>query len=75
MGGLLVGRVLTERPDLFAAAQLAVGIVNPLRILAAENGANQKAELGDPATEAGYRSIFEMDPLPARQSRTPRIRR
>jgi prolyl oligopeptidase len=36
--------------------------VNPLRILAAENGANQKAELGDPETEAGFRSIYEMDP-------------
>jgi prolyl oligopeptidase len=62
MGGVLVGRALTERPDLFAAVQLAVGIVNPLRILQAENGANQKGELGDPATEAGYRSIAEMDP-------------
>lgn len=62
MGGVLVGRALTERPDLFAAVQLAVGIVNPLRILHAENGANQKGELGDPSTEAGYRSIFEMDP-------------
>jgi len=62
MGGVLVGRALTERPDLFGAIQVSVGIVNPLRILAAENGANQKGELGDPTTEAGYRSIFEMDP-------------
>jgi prolyl oligopeptidase len=62
MGGVLVGRALTERPDLFGAAQLAVGIVNPLRILEAENGANQKGELGDPTTEAGYRAIAEMDP-------------
>ncbi|NVB77504.1 MAG: S9 family peptidase [Kofleriaceae bacterium] len=62
MGGVLVGRALTERPDLFAVVQLAVGIVNPLRILAAENGANQKTELGDPSTEAGYKQILEMDP-------------
>jgi len=62
MGGVLIGRVLTERPDLFAAVSIGVGIVNPLRILAADNGANQKAELGDPETEAGYRSILEMDP-------------
>jgi prolyl oligopeptidase len=62
MGGVLVGRALTERPDLFGVVQLAVGIVNPLRILEAENGANQKGELGDPATEAGYRWIAEMDP-------------
>jgi prolyl oligopeptidase len=62
MGGVLVGRAITERPDLFAAARIAVGILNPLRILAAENGANQKAELGDPETEAGYKALLEMDP-------------
>lgn len=62
MGGILVGRAITDRPDLFAAAHVAVGAVNPLRTLAAENGANQKVELGDPETEAGFRSIFEMDP-------------
>ncbi len=62
MGGVLVGRAITERPDLFAAANLGSGFVNPLRILAGENGANQKVELGDPDSEAGFRSIYEMDP-------------
>jgi prolyl oligopeptidase len=62
MGGVLIGRAITDRPDLFAAANIAVGIVNPLRILAAENGANQKTELGDPETEAGYKSLYAMDP-------------
>ncbi len=62
MGGVLVGRALTERPDLFGAVSIGSGIVNPLRIMHAENGANQKAELGDPETEAGYRSILKMDP-------------
>jgi prolyl oligopeptidase len=62
MGGILVGRAITDRPDLFAAAQLAVPAVNPLRILAAENGANQMGELGDPSTEAGYKGLAEMDP-------------
>ena len=62
MGGILIGRAITERPDLYSAANVAVGVVNPLRILAAENGANQKAELGDPETEGGFRSIYEMDP-------------
>jgi prolyl oligopeptidase len=62
MGGVIVGRALTERPDLFAAVHVAVGIVNPLRILAADNGANQVSELGDPSTEPGYKSILEMDP-------------
>ena len=62
MGGILMGRALDERPDLFAAAHIAVGSVNPLRTLAAENGANQVLELGDPRTEAGYRSILAYDP-------------
>ncbi|HSD88219.1 MAG TPA: prolyl oligopeptidase family serine peptidase, partial [Kofleriaceae bacterium] len=62
MGGVIVGRTITERPDLFAVAQLQVAIVNPLRILEAENGANQKNELGDPMTEVGYRALVEMDP-------------
>jgi len=62
MGGVLVGRAITERPDLFAAVNIAVGLTNPVRILAAENGANQKVELGDPDTEPGFRSILEMDP-------------
>jgi len=62
MGGILMGRALDERPDLFAAAHIAVGAVNPLRILAAENGANQLLELGDPRTEVGYRSILAYDP-------------
>ena len=61
MGGALVGRAITDRPDLFAAANIAVGVVNPTRILLAENGANQKMELGDPETEAGFKSVYDMD--------------
>jgi prolyl oligopeptidase len=61
-GGILVGRAITERPDLFAAVNISVGMVNPLRLLAAQNGANQIAEVGDPRTEAGYKQIFAMDP-------------
>ena len=62
MGGILIGRAITERPDLFAAAHIGVGFVNPLRLMNAENGPNQIAELGDPASEAGYRALFAMDP-------------
>jgi prolyl oligopeptidase len=62
MGGVLVGRAITERPDLFGVAHIGVGFVNPLRMLEGQNGANQIGELGDPSTETGYRSIFEMDP-------------
>lgn len=61
-GGILVGRAITERPDLFAAADIAVGMVNPIRLLAAENGANQKVEFGDPESETGFRTLLEVDP-------------
>jgi prolyl oligopeptidase len=62
MGGVLIGRAITERPELFAAAHIGVGMVNPLRILHAENGANQLAELGSPETDAGLRGLIDMDP-------------
>ncbi|HKU36879.1 MAG TPA: prolyl oligopeptidase family serine peptidase [Polyangiales bacterium] len=62
MGGILVGRAVTERPELFAAVSIGVGVLNPTRILFAINGENQRAELGDPDTEAGFRSILNMDP-------------
>lgn len=62
MGGLLVGMAITTRPELFAAAHLRDGEVNPLRMMHAANGAAQQSELGDPETEAGYRQIAAMDP-------------
>jgi len=62
MGGILMGRTLIERPDLFAAVHIAVGALNPLRLLVAENGANQIGELGDPRIEADYKSIRAFDP-------------
>ncbi len=62
LGGILVGRAITARPELFAAANIKVGLVNPVRMLHASNGANQKAELGDPETEAGFTQILAMDP-------------
>jgi prolyl oligopeptidase len=61
-GGILIGRATTDRPEVFAAAHIAVGMINPLRILAADNGADQIAEVGDPRIEAGYKQIYAMDP-------------
>jgi prolyl oligopeptidase len=62
MGGVLIGRVITDRPDLFAAANIAVGLTNPLRLLTAKNGPTQIPEVGDPETEAGFKSLLAMDP-------------
>lgn len=71
MGGILMGRTLVERPDLFAAAHIAVGAINPLRLLAGENGANQISELGDPRIESDYRSILAFDPYANVKPGTP----
>lgn len=62
MGAVLVGRALTLAPDKFGAAVIQVGFLNPLRLMHAQNGANQIGELGDPATEAGFRALHAMDP-------------
>jgi prolyl oligopeptidase len=62
MGGILIGRAITDRPELFAAANIVVGMVNPLRLLAAKNGPTQIPEIGDPETEAGFKAIAAMDP-------------
>jgi prolyl oligopeptidase len=36
--------------------------MNPSRLLAAQNGANQFAEVGDPRTDAGLHAVAAMDP-------------
>ncbi|HWL86375.1 MAG TPA: prolyl oligopeptidase family serine peptidase, partial [Polyangiaceae bacterium] len=60
-GGILIGRAVTERPDLFAAASIYAGVVNAMRILEASNGANQKDEMGSPDNEAGAHALYAMD--------------
>ena len=62
MGGVLVGRAITERPELFRAAVIHVGMVNALRYLEGNNGANQTAELdATPSTPEGFRTLLAMD--------------
>lgn len=62
MGGVLVGRAITESPDAFAAAILGVPTLNPLRYLESQNGANQSAELGaTPDTAEGFATLLAMD--------------
>lgn len=62
MGGVRIGRAITDRPDRFAAADLYVGVVDPLRLLAAKNGPIQIPEVGDPETEADFQALAAMDP-------------
>jgi prolyl oligopeptidase len=60
-GGLLAPPAALRRPDLFGALISNVGIVNPIRLAQAENGANQFGEMGDPATEAGFNALLAQD--------------
>ncbi|MEO7181288.1 MAG: prolyl oligopeptidase family serine peptidase [Gemmatimonadaceae bacterium] len=60
-GGMPMGRAITERPELFRAAIIGVGITNPLRFETTTNGVANIPEFGSTATEAEFRGLLEMD--------------
>jgi len=60
-GGILIGRALTERPDLFAVALPRVGCVNAVRMETTPNGVPNIPEFGSCQTEEGFKSLYEMD--------------
>lgn len=60
-GGMLVGRAMTERPDLFAGVHLAYGGLNPMRAESHANGAPNIAEFGSIADPDEARWIYDMD--------------
>ncbi len=60
-GGILINNAIVERPDLFAAAVVEVGVSNTLRFEMTANGAANIAEFGSVSTEAGFRSLLAMD--------------
>lgn len=60
-GGLLSPPAALRRPDLFAGLVANVAILNPTRLAAANNGANQFGEMGNPAEEAGYKALTTQD--------------
>lgn len=61
MAGTLVPEAALRKPSAFGAMITRVGIVNASRLAAAENGANQMAEMGDPAVPAQYADLVAMD--------------
>lgn len=61
-GGLLVGAVANQRPDLFAAALPSVGVMDMLRFDRFTGGPLWVGEFGDPAREADFRNLFAYSP-------------
>jgi prolyl oligopeptidase len=60
-GGILIGRAITERPDLFAVAIPRVGCLNQVRSETTPNGVNNTPEFGSCETEAGFQALYAMD--------------
>ena len=61
-GGVLVGRALTQRSDLFRAVILDVPAVDALRFEATRNGAPNIPEWGSVKTQEGFQALRAMSP-------------
>ena len=59
-GGITIGRAITERPDLFAAALDDVGLSDALRVELSPNGPPNIPEFGSTKTPEGYQALYEM---------------
>jgi prolyl oligopeptidase len=61
-GGLMVGAVVNQRPDLFAAALPSVGVMDMLRFDKFTGGALWLGEYGNPAREEDFRNLLSYSP-------------
>ena len=61
-GGLLVGAVVNQRPDLFAAALPAVGVMDMLRFDRWTAGRYWVDDYGHPSKEADFRTLLTYSP-------------
>ncbi len=61
-GGILVGKAMTERPDLFSAVIPQVGAMNPLRGEETPNGPVNAPEFGTVKDSLECLALIEMDP-------------
>lgn len=59
-GGILIGRTIEERPDLFAGALMIFPVADTLRNETTANGPRNAAEFGSVKTEAGFRALYAM---------------
>jgi prolyl oligopeptidase len=60
-GGIMVGRAMTERPDLFAAAMPQVGLLNAVRGEESPNGPVNVPEFGTVKNPEECKALIEMD--------------
>ena len=61
-GGILIGRAIEERPDLFAAVIADVPIADMLRWETTANGEGNVTEFGSVKTQEGFEDLYAMSP-------------
>jgi prolyl oligopeptidase len=59
-GGILAGRAMTERPDLFAAVVANVGLLDAIRAETGPTGPGNTREFGSVKNDAGFRGLLAM---------------
>ena len=61
-GGITIGGAITQQPELFAAAQSAVGLSDMLRMETTPNGAPNVAEFGTVANPDHFKVMYAISP-------------
>jgi len=59
-GGIMIGRAITERPDLFKAAVINVGSLDAIRFETTTNGVPNIPEFGTVKNEDGFKGLLAM---------------